>query len=191
MIFRRLLLCSGARLLGLGMGLGMQSRPAAINTLRGHPMPANLNDVDELRALNARFIHNFVTNDVPSHDAITHERFLCIGTDGSRQVRSAYLQAWAHGFDPNLIPYWDTRDERIDVFGDVALVRATNKWVRAEAKQAITGMTTYTDTYLREGGRWLCIQAQLTAVAPAQFPADDTIVGIYIRGVLQGQRRRS
>ena len=24
----------------------------------------------ELRALNARFIHNFITNDVPSHDAI-------------------------------------------------------------------------------------------------------------------------
>jgi hypothetical protein len=26
--------------------------------------------MDELRALNARFIHNFVTNDVASHDAI-------------------------------------------------------------------------------------------------------------------------
>ena len=28
--------------------------------------------MDELRALNARFIHNFVTNDVASHDAILH-----------------------------------------------------------------------------------------------------------------------
>jgi len=29
----------------------------------------------ELRGLNARFIHNFVTNDVPSHDAILHPGF--------------------------------------------------------------------------------------------------------------------
>jgi hypothetical protein len=32
---------------------------------------------DELRALNARFIDNFITNDVPSHDAILHEGFIC------------------------------------------------------------------------------------------------------------------
>ena len=27
----------------------------------------------ELRALNARFINNFITNDVPGHDAILHD----------------------------------------------------------------------------------------------------------------------
>ncbi len=32
----------------------------------------------ELRALNARFIHDFITNDVPSHDAILHKDFICI-----------------------------------------------------------------------------------------------------------------
>jgi hypothetical protein len=34
--------------------------------------------MDELRALNARFIHNFVTNDVVSHDAILHPGFINI-----------------------------------------------------------------------------------------------------------------
>jgi hypothetical protein len=57
------------------------------------------------------------------------------------------------------------RDEDIALFGDVALVRSTNKWVRVIDGNAVTGMTTYTDTYIHEGGRWLCIQAQLTAVA--------------------------
>ncbi|HTN96760.1 MAG TPA: hypothetical protein VL101_07270 [Nordella sp.] len=38
--------------------------------------------VQQLRALNARFIHNFVTNDVPSHDAITHEDFTYVSTEG-------------------------------------------------------------------------------------------------------------
>ena len=32
--------------------------------------------MSELRALNARFIHNFVTRDVASHDAILHPAFI-------------------------------------------------------------------------------------------------------------------
>jgi hypothetical protein len=142
-------------------------------------------DLDTLRALNARFIHNFVTNDVPSHSAITHERFVCISTNGSRQSRAVYLHHWATGFDPEVIVYWDVRDEFISLFGDMALVRATNKYTRRVAGKEVTGMTTYTDTYVREGANWLCVQAQLTAVAPDQYPGDETIVNRYIKGVLQ------
>lgn len=143
------------------------------------------NDLDTLRALNARFIHNFVTNDVDSHDAILHPRFVCIGSNGARRGRAAYLRDWAHGFDPETLLHWDTRDERIDVFGSVALVRATNKHIHLVGGAEVMGMTTYTDTYLREGGRWLCIQAQLTTVAPQHHPADDTVINTYIRGRLQ------
>jgi Domain of unknown function (DUF4440) len=48
----------------------------------------------ELRALNARFIHNFITNDVPSHDAILHKDFICITPTGARVSRADYLKAW-------------------------------------------------------------------------------------------------
>jgi len=142
-------------------------------------------DLNELRALNARFIHNFVANDVPSHDAITHERFLYISTSGARVDRAEYLRQWATGLDPEVIVYWDVRDERIDVFGDFALVRATNKHVQRTGGQEVTGMTAYTDTYVREGGRWLCVQAQLTAVSPENYPGDETIVNSYVMGRLQ------
>ena len=64
-------------------------------------------------------------------------------------------------------------------------MRATNKHIVRENGSDVTGMTTYTDTYIREDGRWLCIQAQLTPVAPAFFPTDDTIVSRYIEGELQ------
>jgi len=40
--------------------------------------------MNELRALNARFIHNFVTNDVASHDAILHPDFINIWPTGQR-----------------------------------------------------------------------------------------------------------
>ena len=72
----------------------------------------------ELRALNARFINNFITNDVPGHDAILHRDFICITPTGARVSRADYLKAWATGFDAGRIPYYDYRDEKIDVFGD-------------------------------------------------------------------------
>jgi hypothetical protein len=138
----------------------------------------------ELRALNAKFIHNFVTNDVASHDAILHAKFRCILPNGFHVMRAPYLQAWAKGFDPDVITYWDYRDERIELVGDTAFVGSTNRWVRVRDGVESIGMTTYTDTYVREGGKWLCALAQLTGVTPDNFPPDTTIVRKYIRGKL-------
>jgi len=135
-----------------------------------------------LRALNAKFIHNFVTCDVPAHDAILHARFTCINPDGSRMERAPYLVEWATGFHADRIPYWDFRDERIDVFGNTALVSSATKYVRVRDGAEITGMTRYTDTYLFENGAWKCILAQLTGMQPNAYPPDSTIVKMYVRG---------
>ena len=140
-----------------------------------------------LRALNARFIHNFVTNDVRSHDAILHPGFINIWPTGQRWDRVTYLRYWATAFDPKIIVYWDVRDELITIIGDVALVRATNKHTRRRDGKEVTGMTMYTDTYLFEDGVWKCIQAQLTSVAPEHQPADDTIISVYVEGKRQEQ----
>ncbi len=138
-----------------------------------------------LRALNARFIHNFVTNDVPSHTAMMHPGFVCLTAQGARVDRETYLRRWATGFDPEVIVYWDVRDESISVFGNTALVRSTNKHTVRRDGRETTGMTAYTDTYLFEGGAWKCIQAQLTPVAPENWPDDRTIVSVYIKGKRQ------
>jgi hypothetical protein len=141
--------------------------------------------MNELRALNARFIHNFVTSDVASHDAILHSEFINIWPTGQRWDRATYLKYWATAFDPAIIVYWDVRDELITVIGNVALVRSTNKHTRRRDGKEVTGMTMYTDTYLSENGVWKCIQAQLTAVDPQHQPADDTIISVYIEGKRQ------
>lgn len=140
-------------------------------------------DLATLRALNKRFIHNFVTNDVPSHDAILHPGFTAISPSGAHADRASYLHEWATGFDPQVILYWDMRDERISVVGNTALVRATNKWLRRINGVSTPGMTCYTDTYVRVGDGWLCLQAQLTPVAAPNYPSDSTIVCQYHRGV--------
>lgn len=139
----------------------------------------------ELKALNARFIHNFVTNDVKSHDAMMHPDFICIGPRGIRQNRADYLRQWATQFDPEVIVYWDVRDEVITIIDNVALVRSTNKRTIRRDGEDTTSMSTYTDTYLFQKGEWKCIQAQIQTLPPESYPGDDTIVSIYIKGVRQ------
>jgi hypothetical protein len=43
----------------------------------------------------------------------------------------------------------------------------------------------YTDIYVQQDGAWKCVQAQLTLVAPANYPSDDTIVRKYLKGKVQ------
>ena len=139
----------------------------------------------DLKALNARFIHNYVTNDVSSHDAMMHPDFICIGPRGIRQNRADYLRQWATQFDPEVVVYWDVRDEVITIIDNVALVRSTNKrTIRLDGRDTTT-MSTYTDTYLFQKGEWKCIQAQIQTLPPESYPGDDTIVSVYIKGKRQ------
>lgn len=142
-------------------------------------------DLATLKALNARFIHNYVTNDVAGHDAILHPQFLYIGSHGARVSRADYLAAWRTGFDADKIVYWDVRDEVITVIGDVALVRSANKCVTQQDGTEMVSMTVYTDVYVRHETRWLCLQAQITCIAPGFEPPDSTIISVYRKGMKQ------
>lgn len=143
----------------------------------------NDNTMAELRAINARFIHNYVTNDVRSHDDLLHPDFVCIQSSGGIIGRADYLRYWAHAFDPQVVVYWDVHDEFISVYGDVALVRSTNKHTLVQDGREITGHTRYTDTYVRTPAGWKCVQAQLTPItsATAQEKKPE-MVSIYLKG---------
>jgi ketosteroid isomerase-like protein len=147
-------------------------------------LPAD-DQVTELKTLNARFIHNYVTNDVESHEAMMHPDFICISPQGIRQNRADYLRQWATQFDPEVVVYWDVRDEVITIIDNVALVRSTNKRTIRRNGTDTTSMSTYTDTYLLQKGEWKCIQAQIQTLPPASYPGDDTIVSVYIKGKRQ------
>lgn len=142
-------------------------------------------DLADLKATNARFIHNFVTNDTASHSKIIHSTFVLITPKGGKVARKEYLAEWAHGFDVKKFYYWDYRDESISRYGDFALVRSVTKYTKLVDGKETPVMTRYTDTYIKEGGKWKCVQAQLTSVSPENFPNDETIVRKYINGVIQ------
>jgi hypothetical protein len=136
-------------------------------------------DMVELKKLNAQFILNFVNNDSAAHSKIIHKDFVCISSDGKYINRKDYLTGWAHGFDGYI--YWDYRDENIQIFGNTALVHSKNKYVVVRAGKEITGMSMYTDIYIKEKGEWKCIQAQITNVSADNDPGDATIVKKYER----------
>src|SRR5436190_13865285 len=79
-------------------------------------------DMAQLKKLNAKFIHNFVTNDVEAHSRIIHRDFIRISSEGEFTGRKKYLEDWAHGFGD--IKYWDYRNEDIKIFGNTALVHS-------------------------------------------------------------------
>ncbi|MCB2065606.1 MAG: nuclear transport factor 2 family protein [Erythrobacter sp.] len=143
----------------------------------------------DLGAINDHFIENFIRNDVASHDRLLHPRFMVVNANGSLTDRATYLQRWATGFDPDVIVYWDVRDERITLVGNVGLVRSTNKQVVRRDGRDIASMSIYTDTYIFQDGQWRCIQAQITGVAPQNEPGDETIKTIYLHGIRQGPDR--
>jgi hypothetical protein len=139
----------------------------------------NSNDADmvQLKALNAKFINNFVTNDSAEHSKIIHKDFVCISSDGGCINRQDYLNWWAHGFDG--YTYWDYRDEDIKIFDNTALVHSKNKYIIIRDGKEITGMSMYTDIYVKENSEWKCVQAQITKVAPENYSGDETIVKKY------------
>lgn len=134
-------------------------------------------DLAKLQSLNAKFIHNFVTNDTVAHSAIIHKSFVYISSEGRTVGRSEYMKDWLHGFDG--YTYWDYRNEQISIFGNTALVRSQNKFVVVKEGKEITGMSFYTDTYIKENGEWKCVQAQIGKVTPNNYAGDDTIVKKY------------
>lgn len=144
---------------------------------------AQTDDLAKLKKLNATFIHNFVTNDTASHNRIIHRDFICISGNGNVVSRKEYLDNWAHGFDPKVYKYWDYRDETIRIFGPTALVRSINKFTTVINGKETTGMTIYTDTYIKENGEWKCIQAQITRVDEKFYRGDDKIVRKYVNGI--------
>jgi ketosteroid isomerase-like protein len=121
-------------------------------------------DKELLSDLNARFIKNFLTQDVKAHTELIHEDFVCIESNGAIVSRDVYLKNWANDFDNSGYTSFTYTDEVIRIFGNTALVRARTSYNKLADGKAIEGYTIYTDTYIKENGKWQCVQVQITPV---------------------------
>lgn len=121
-------------------------------------------DHAELSKLNAQFIQNFINQDTATHTKIIHKDFVCIQGSGVIVNRRDYMNGWATGYSQSAYKSFEFTDEHIRIFGNIALVRSKTVYTRESNGQLVKGNSIYTDTYLKEKGKWLCIQAQITPV---------------------------
>jgi hypothetical protein len=121
-------------------------------------------DIAALRGLNAQFIQNFISQDTVSHNAIIHPDFVCIESSGAIVDRQTYIKDWATAFYQSGYVKFGITDEFIRVFGNMALVRSKTNYTRVREGVSSAGSTIYTDTYVKDNGKWLCVQAQITPI---------------------------
>lgn len=117
-----------------------------------------------LSKLNARFIKNYITGDVKAHNEIIHKDFVCIENNGSIIGREEYLKNWATDYKNSRVESFTYTNEFIRIFGNTALVRSASVYTKMKDGQPVNGYSVYTDTYIKENGRWYCVQAQMTPV---------------------------
>ena len=121
-------------------------------------------DAAQLSALNAQFIKNFLTQDVNAHSGIIHKDFVCIESNGAIISREVYLKNWATDHDNSGYTSFTYTDELIRIFGNMALIRAKTVYTTNVDGKKVEGYTIYTDTYIKENGKWQCVQVQITPV---------------------------
>jgi len=113
--------------------------------------------VCELHRLNAQYIRAFVDADVAWYDEHLSADFTCSLADGRRIGKAEFLERIAAGPGVTEVSY-----DEVDVrpLGEVALVHGVTHYSRGGSAAS----TRYTDVWLRRGGCWLAVAAQLTAV---------------------------
>lgn len=126
---------------------------------------ANKSDIALLSELNERFIKNFVTQDTTAHNEIIHKDFICINNDGSISGRAEYMNGWSNSYQKSGYTSFSYTDELIRIFGNTALVRSRTVYTKLKEGKVINGSSVYTDTYIKENGRWWCVQAQITPMS--------------------------
>ncbi|MEQ1585405.1 MAG: nuclear transport factor 2 family protein [Cyclobacteriaceae bacterium] len=129
-------------------------------------MTLNNTDIKELSSLNAQFIKNFTTQDTMAHNQIIHRDFVCIESSGAIVDRDEYLREWAISYQTSGYTSFEYTDEFIRIFGNMALVRSRTAYTVLKEGVTIRGGSVYTDTYVKENGKWLCVQAQITGIKP-------------------------
>lgn len=144
------------------------SDQARIRSVNGSKENHMQDDREMLSAMNAEFVRNFVNGDTASHDRIIHEDFVCVENSGEVVGREQYMREWAKGYDNSGYATFDYTDEHIRIFGNVALVRSKTVYTKKEGGKVVHGNSIYIDTYVKENGKWLCVNAQITPVKPPE-----------------------
>jgi ketosteroid isomerase-like protein len=136
----------------------------ACNPQNTNKIETQADDLAKLKAINAQFIKNFIKENTAAHSKIIHSDFVCIESNGNIVDRATYLKNWETDWRNSGYETFDYTDEKIRIFGNIALVRSKTVYSKTINQQKVEGYTIYTDTYLKEDNQWKCIQVQITPI---------------------------
>ena len=117
---------------------------------------AGSSDTEVLHDLNENFIRSVRESDAAWFDRNVTSDFLNSNADGSLSDRAQFLAQVAR---PTAAVGLRAEDVRIRIFGDVAIIHGRTAFTKVDGK---AGAGRYTDVYVRERGRWLCVAAHVT-----------------------------
>ena len=113
-------------------------------------------DHDILTALNTDYVNSVQHSDVKRFDEILASDFYCSNPDGSLVDRAGFLRQTAR---PVAIKNLMAEDVLIRILGDTALIHARTAYTKPDGS---AGGGRYTDVWIRQNGRWLCVSAHVT-----------------------------
>lgn len=113
-------------------------------------------DQARLRQLNEQYIESVLKADVDWYREHLADDFVCIDSEGTVFDKEAFLRRTAGG--PYVTDY-KLENVGVRIFGETALVQATGLFTR---KDGTPGMCHYIDVYVRAGGDWRVVSAQIT-----------------------------
>jgi hypothetical protein len=115
-------------------------------------------DSARLVVLNRGYVDAFIYGRAAWYDAHLAPEFRCLCPDGSIVDRATFVDA---AKQPMRNRSFDLDSVRVSLYGDVALITAVTPFVRADGT---SGTNRYTDIWVKRGGDWKAVQAQITPV---------------------------
>jgi ketosteroid isomerase-like protein len=117
------------------------------------------NDTDTLKALNAAFIHGYMTRDTASLSPIFANDFILINPAGQRRNRQEVLNGFIT--TPHFLSC-DVDTVEVRLYGTIGLVLARAVFTTDDNGKKTTGKTNYLDVYEKRRGHWVAIAAHVT-----------------------------
>lgn len=135
----------------------MFQRTALLAALLAGPLVAQ-SDSAKLVVLNRGYVDAFMHGDSAWYNAHVTPEFECLCGDGSVVNRRDFLIGNAA---PMTYKSFLLDSVRVKLQGDVAAITAITPWVAADGR---TGVSRYTDIWVRRRGEWKTLQAQITPI---------------------------
>lgn len=120
-------------------------------------------DVKQLKYLNSLYIQSYIHSDTATYNRLLWaEDFIQQGSNGTLQDKKECMVGFGKPrFDQIQYFYADNVEVRF-ITSDVAMIHARTPFLEKDSQAP--GMSQYNDVYVRRGGKWICVSANITRI---------------------------